>query len=152
MTISNEQKFVIFKLASEDYGIDILKVQGIERVLTITRVPKTPAFVEGVCNLRGSIVPVIDLRKRFNLPEKAADENTRIIVVSLEDVRVGLVVDSANDVITIKTDDIEPTPSVIDSIDNRFISGVGKLQDRLVIILDLMKVLNKEEIVEIKEM
>lgn len=152
MTVSSEQKYVIFKLDTEDYGIDILKVQGIERMLPITRVPKTPSFVEGVCNLRGSIVPVIDLRQRFNIQKKDHDESTRIIVVSFEEIKVGLVVDSANDVITLKCEDIEPTPSVIDSIDNRFISGVGKLEDKLVIILDLLKVLNKEEIVEIKDM
>lgn len=150
--MSTEAKFVIFKLDTEEYGIDILRVQGIERMLPITRVPKTPEFVEGVCNLRGSIVPAIDLRQRFNIPKKQHDDNTRIIVVSLEDIRVGLIVDAANDVITINSEDIEPTPSVIDSIDNRFISGVGKVQDRLIIILDLFKVLNKEEIVEIKEM
>ncbi|SES79178.1 chemotaxis protein CheW [Anaerobranca gottschalkii] len=147
----NEQKFVIFRLDTEEYALDILKVQGIERMLPITRVPKTPKFVEGVCNLRGSIVPVVDLRQRFNLPEKEKDDNTRIIVVSLADVKVGLIVDSANDVITLKSEDIEPTPSVIDSIDTKFISGVGKLGERLIIILDLEKILNKEEIVEIKE-
>ena len=150
--MSNEAKFVIFKLDTEEYGMDILRVQGIERMLPITRVPKTPDFVEGVCNLRGSIVPIIDLRQRFNIPKKQQDDNTRIIVVSLDDIRVGLIVDSANDVITVNSADIEPTPSVIDSIDNKFISGVAKVQDRLVIILDLLKVLNKEEIVEIKEM
>ncbi|SHJ58253.1 purine-binding chemotaxis protein CheW [Anaerobranca californiensis DSM 14826] len=147
----NEQKFVIFRLETEEYALDILKVQGIERMLPITRVPKTPNFVEGVCNLRGSIVPVVDLRQRFNLPKKENDDNTRIIVVSLADVKVGLIVDSANDVITLKSEDIEPTPSVIDSIDTKFISGVGKLGERLIIILDLEKILNKEEIVEIKE-
>ncbi|QNO16439.1 chemotaxis protein CheW [Alkalicella caledoniensis] len=152
MAVNNEQKFVIFKLETEDYGIDILKVQGIERMLPITRVPKTPSFVEGVCNLRGSIVPVVDLRKRFNIQEKNHDENTRIIVVHMEELKVGLIVDSANDVITINSEDIEPTPSVIDSIDNKFISGVGKLKDRLIIILDLLKILNKEEIIEIQEM
>lgn len=150
--MANEAKFVIFKLDTEEYGMDILRVQGIERMLPITRVPKTPDFVEGVCNLRGSIVPIIDLRQRFNIPKKQQDDNTRIIVVSLEDVRVGLIVDAANDVITVNSENIEPTPSVIDSIDNKFISGVAKVQDRLIIILDLFKVLNKDEIVEIKEM
>ncbi|WP_353892074.1 chemotaxis protein CheW [Proteinivorax hydrogeniformans] len=148
---TQEQKFVIFQLGEESYGIDILNVQGIERMLEITRVPKTSDFVEGVCNLRGSIVPVIDLRKRFGLDEKEKTDNTRIIVVSIEEVEVGLIVDAANDVISIDSDSIEPAPSVIGSIDNRFINGVGKLENKLIILLDLQEILKKEEIVKLQE-
>ncbi|WP_350344973.1 chemotaxis protein CheW [Proteinivorax tanatarense] len=151
MSTQQEQKFVIFKLGEESYGIDILRVQGIERMLEITNVPKTADFVEGVCNLRGSIVPVIDLRRRFSLEQKDYSDDTRIIVVSIDEVKVGLIVDSANDVISINEEEIEPAPSVIDSIDNRFIKGVGKVDERLIILLDLQEILKKEEIVKLQE-
>lgn len=104
------RQFVEFKLGQEEYGIDILQVKTIERMMPITRVPKAPRFVEGVINLRGEIVPVIDLRKRFDLPITETTENTRIIIVSVDDITVGMIVDSATEVVQLDQDSIEPAP------------------------------------------
>ena len=113
-------QFVEFKLGDEVYGVNILQVKTIERMMPITRVPKTPPFVEGVINLRGEIVPVIDLKKRFDLPHTETTENTRIIIVTVEDITVGMIVDPATEVIQLSKDDIEPAPDMAGGIDPSF--------------------------------
>ena len=114
--------------------------------MPITRVPKTPPFVEGVINLRGEIVPVIDLKKRFDLPHTETTENTRIIIVTVEDITVGMIVDSATEVIQLSKDDIEPAPDMAGGIDSSFLDGVGKLDDKLIILLNMSKILKPQEL------
>jgi purine-binding chemotaxis protein CheW len=146
------RQFVEFKLGEETYGVDILQVKTIERMMPITRVPKAPQFVEGVINLRGDIVPVIDLKKRFDLPKREETDNTRIIIVNVEDITVGMIVDSATEVIQLPQNAIEMAPSIVAGIDADFLQGVGKIGDKLLIILDLLKILKPDEIEQLAEM
>ncbi|MFW6005742.1 MAG: chemotaxis protein CheW, partial [Desulfonatronovibrionaceae bacterium] len=115
------------------------------RMLDITRVPKAPDFVEGVINLRGKVIPIIDLRKRFGLDSKSHDKNTRIVVIEINKMIVGFVVDSVSEVLRIPADTVEPPPPVVAGLDSEYISGVGKLEDRLLILLDLDRLLSREE-------
>jgi purine-binding chemotaxis protein CheW len=150
--MGEELKVIVFSLAHETYGIDVGQVQTIERMMPITRVPKTPAFVKGVINLRGIVVPVIDLRGRFGLPEADYTDNTRIIVVKVNDLEVGFIVDSANDVIDLNSGQIENPPEVVGGIQAKYLHGVAKLDDdRLLIMLNLPEVLNKSEIVQLEQ-
>ena len=125
----------------KEYAIGIDVVTTIEKVLSITRVPNTPSHVRGVINLRGVITPIVDLRTRFGLEPRPLDDETRIIIVSMEDFDVGLVVDAANDVIDIPEDAIEPQPEVVGTVESEFISGVAKVGRRLFVLLNLEKVL-----------
>jgi len=138
-------QLVTFRIGEEEFGVDILRVQEIIRMLEITRVPKAPDFVEGVINLRGKVIPIIDLRKRFGLTIKDHDKHTRIIVVEINDMVVGFVVDAVSEVLRIPADIVEPPPPVVAGVDSEYISGVGKLEDRLLILLDLNRLLNREE-------
>ncbi len=141
-----EQQLVLFDLANEHYGIEIATVDGIIKMQEVVSVPHAPSFVEGVTNLRGSVLPVIDLRKRFGMPPAAASNDTRIVVVNLESTRkVGMIVDAVTEVLTIPEDSIEPTPPIVSTIDSSFIIGIAKVDDRLVILLDLASVLNEKE-------
>lgn len=145
MTNAIEQesiKVIVFQLADKEYAIPVSHVQGIEKLMHITRVPKTEKYVKGVINLRGVVTPIVDLRERFELPISENEETTRIIIISLEDMEVGFVVDSANDVLDIAANSIEPQPEVVGSLGEEFISGVAKLDNRLLILLHLEKVLN----------
>lgn len=146
----NDQKVIVFQLADEEYALSVEQVGSIERMLTITRVPQAADFVKGVINLRGVVTPVIDLRNRFNLPETDHTDATRIIITYIEDIEVGLIVDAANDVIDIPEQSIEPAPSVVGAVDVNYISGVAKIDDRLLILLDLEKVLTTQDIDELK--
>lgn len=145
MTNAVEQdsmKVIVFQLADKEYAIPVSSVRGIEKLMHITRVPKTPNFVKGVINLRGVVTPIIDLRERFGISVSDNEEATRIIIISLDDMEVGFVVDSANDVLDISLSSIEPQPEVVGSLEEEFISGVAKLDKRLLILLRLEKVLN----------
>lgn len=138
-------QLVSFVIENEEFGVDILKVQEIIRTVEITRVPKSPQFVEGVINLRGKIVPVIDLRSRFGISKKEHDNETRIIVVELVDKVVGFLVDKVKEVIRVEKNIIEPPPELTSSVNVNYITGVAKLPDRLLILLDLDKVLSADE-------
>ncbi|MBU1039474.1 MAG: chemotaxis protein CheW [Proteobacteria bacterium] len=138
-------QMVIFTIAHEDFGVEILKVQEIIRTLEITRVPQAPAFVEGVINLRGKVIPVIDLRRRFGIESKPHDKDTRILVIEINGMIVGFVVDSVTEVLRIPASTVEPPPSIVAGIDSEYISGVGKLNDRLLIMIDLDRLLSEEE-------
>jgi purine-binding chemotaxis protein CheW len=111
--VAEEMKVIVFTLAHEEYGIEVDKVRTIERLVPITRVPKTPVFVKGVINLRGIVIPVIDLRGRFGLPETELTDNSRIIIVASNDLEVGFIVESANDVMDVMSDTIENPPEVL---------------------------------------
>jgi purine-binding chemotaxis protein CheW len=143
-------QLVSFMIGAEEFGIDILRVREIIRPVLITRVPKTPAFVEGVINLRGKIVPVIDLRKRFGLPSRERDKNTRIIVVELHEMVVGFMMDAVKEVVRVDRARIEPPPELVASIDAGYVKGVAKLEDRLLILLDIEEVLSSDERVSLE--
>ena len=145
-------QLVSFKLGEEEFGVDILQVQEIIRMQNITRVPNAPHFVEGVINLRGKVIPVIDLRKRFDLGDHERDKNTRIVVVKIDDVVVGLIVDEVSEVLRIPADTVEPPPPIVAGIESDFIRGVGKLEGRLLILLDLNRILSKEEQYSLQQM
>lgn len=144
-------KVIVFKLNEETYGVEVDNVKTIERMMPMTRVPKTPPFVKGVINLRGVVVPVIDLRGRFGLEESVLTEHNRIIIVNLEQIEVGLIVDSASNVIDINTDKIEDPPEIVGGIKAKYLHGVAKLEDdSLLVMLNLKEVLNKDEIVQLE--
>ena len=144
------EKYLTFSLGSEEYGVEILKVREIIGLLDITPVPHTPEFIKGVINLRGKVIPVIDLRLKFGLKPKEYDERTCIIVVEISNeassVMMGIVVDSVSEVLNISTTDIEPAPKFGTNIDIKFILGMAKTKDRVKILLDINKVLTQEEI------
>ncbi len=139
----NENQYVIFKLENESYGINIKYVQTIERMLEITRVPKTEGYIKGVINLRGEIVPVIDLRKRFRLTNKDYDKEVRIIVNKIDELLIGFIVDSASEVKDIEDENIDYN-IVDDSFTEGFVRGIGKIEDRVIILIDVYKILNME--------
>jgi purine-binding chemotaxis protein CheW len=138
-------QLVTFNIVGEEFGIDILKVQEIIRTMEITKVPRSPDFVEGVINLRGKVIPIIDLRKKFCLEAREHDKQTRIIVVDMLEMIVGFIVDSVSEVLRIPSSTVEPPPAVVAGSKSEFIRGVGKLEDRLLILIDLDKLLSIEE-------
>ncbi|WP_031385823.1 chemotaxis protein CheW [Desulfonatronum thiodismutans] len=142
---SNLLQLVTFHIGEEEFGVEILKVQEIIRMMGITRVPKAPDFVEGVINLRGKVIPIIDLRTRFGMAAQDHDKHTRIIVIEINSVIIGFVVDSVSEVLRIPADTVEPPPPIISGIESEYIRGVGKLADRLLILLDLDSLLSKGE-------
>ena len=135
-------QLVTFKLGDEEFGVDILRVQEINKMMNITKIPNAPEFVEGVINLRGEIIPVIELRKRFNLPSITDTENTRIIIIRIEDVIVGLIVDEVVEVVMLDDDDIESLANFSNDFSMDYISGAGKVDGRIVTILKLEKLIS----------
>lgn len=140
-----ENQFVIFRLGDEKYAVDILNVGGISEFREVTKVPNAPVFIDGIINLRGDIIPIVNLKKRFNIPEKAVDSDTRIIINNIKGKDIGFIVDEASQVIKIDDTDIEDAPDIIKGSDRQYISGVGKVNDQIVILLNLEKILNEEE-------
>lgn len=139
-------QLVSFNIGSEEFGVDILKVQEINRMVEITKVPQAPHYVEGVINLRGKVIPIVDLRKRFNLELKEYDKNTRIVVVDIGGNIMGLVVDSVSEVLRLPSSTIEPPPEIATGVNSKYIKGVAKLEDRLLIFLDLSKVIDMNKV------
>jgi purine-binding chemotaxis protein CheW len=135
-------QLVSFRIGQEEFGIDILKVQEINRMTDVTRVPNAPQGVEGVINLRGKVMPVINLRTRLGMSPKERDKNTRIVVVEVEGTVVGFVVDAVNKVLRIPKGITEPPPSIASGSESEFITGVGKLDDRLLLLLDLNRLVS----------
>lgn len=147
-----EKQYVVFKLGKEEYGIDIMNVKEIGPYQESTKLPNVPEFIEGIINYRGEVIPIINLKKRFNLEDKGVDNNTRIVVINLNDKQIGFVVDEASQTVRLHDKDIDPAPNIVAGIDKEFITGVGKLENRLIILIDLEKVLSKEEKNEIENM
>jgi purine-binding chemotaxis protein CheW len=143
--MSETIQVVSFKLGSEEYGVDIAQVQEINRMVAITHVPRAPQFMEGVINLRGQLIPIIDLRTRFAMERAEHTKNTRIVVTEIGAKRVGMVVDSVSEVLRLGTDAIEPAPEMITGVDTEYIRGVGKIEDRLIILLDLARIISSGE-------
>lgn len=143
--VEGQAQLVVFQLAGEFYGVDIHQVREIIRMPEITRVPRTPAFVEGVVNLRGSVIPIIDLRKRFGLAEGESGDEQRIVVVELDDKTLGVIVDAVSEVLRIDRQAIEPPSPYIVNVDTQYITGIARLDQRLVILLDVNRVLSAGE-------
>lgn len=140
-----ENQFVVFTLDKEQYGLDIAAVEGIIKLQAITAVPQAPAFVEGVTNLRGKILPVLDLRKRFGLAPRAATKETRIVVVAMNNQTVGMVVDAVSEVLRVSPEAIEPPSPLVLTANSAFIRGLAKVGEHLVILLNLSQVLSTQE-------
>lgn len=145
-------QLVSFNIGNEEFGIDILKVEEIIRVISITQIPNSPEFIEGVVNLRGRVIPVINLRTRLGFEKKEFDNQTRVIVVEVSGMTLGFIVDSVREVLRIPKSITEPPPSITAGVNSEYITAVGKLENRLLILLDLEKVLDlkqKEELSEV---
>ncbi|NOZ68081.1 MAG: chemotaxis protein CheW [Deferribacteres bacterium] len=134
-------QLVSFTLKDEEYAVDILNVQEINRITEITQVPNSPDYVEGVINLRGKVMPVINLRKKFGIEEKETDDTSRIIIMDIQGVTNGLIVDSVSEVLRIPADIVEPPPQISSGLNSRFIKGIAKLDNRLIILIDINKLL-----------
>jgi purine-binding chemotaxis protein CheW len=138
-------QLVSFTIGQEEFGLDIQRIQEINRIVEITRVPNAPEFVVGVINLRGKVIPIIDLRKRFGFPPKESDKNTRIIVVELDNIVVGFIVDAVREVIRIPKNITEPPPAIIAGIGSEYITSIAKMENRLLILLDIERLLRDKE-------
>ncbi len=138
---NNELQLVAFKLGREEYGISILQVQEIKRMTEITRVPHTPDYLKGVMNLRGSVLPVFDLKKRLDLPDNAYSDDARIVIVKVDEVTLGVIVDAVSEVLTIGQENIEPPQVVAGGVIANYLSGIGKINSRLLILLDINSII-----------
>lgn len=147
-----EQQLVVFDLARESYGVNIGKVSEIIRMQEITKVPRTPEYVEGVINLRGKIIPVIDLRKMFGLVVGEQNKENRTVVVDIGGQNIGIIVDAVTEVLRIASDSVEPPSSVIVTAGSDYLLGIAKLEDKMIILLDLDKVLSHEQSTELAKM
>lgn len=150
VTANEELQLVIFRLAKEEYGLPITKVQEINRLVPITKLPQTPAFMEGIINLRGRIIPVIDLRKRFQLAAAEQSDDNRIIIVEVSGQTIGIIVDAVTEVVRLPGSSVEPPPPTF-ILDAQYIHGVGKLDERLLIMLDIDKILTSQEEIMLKQ-
>ena len=144
-TTGDERQLVVFQLGAELYGVEIARVHEIIRLQAITRVPRAPAFVEGIINLRGKVIPVVDLRRRFGLPTAEHTRASRIVVVEIGDQVVGLIVDAVSEVLRIAGATVEPPSPVVAGPESEYLHGIAKLPERLVMLLDLDRVLAREE-------
>ncbi len=149
-TMNDDSKYLTFKLAEEEYGVEILKVREIIKIMDITAVPRMPSYMKGVINLRGKVIPVIDLRLKFSLPELQHTDETCIIVVDVG-MEVGIVVDTVSEVLDLPTSSIEPPPSMGGAVETDFIMGMGKVGENVKILLDIDKVLNTGELAALTE-
>jgi len=137
---------VCFKVGREEYGIEILKVQEILKIPKITKLPKSKPYIMGVIDLRGKVIPIVDLSKKFGLGSGSTTEKTRTIVVDIEGKKVGLAIDSVSHVIRVSSNDIEPPPPVVKGISGRYIVGIAKLQEGFVVILDINQIFSTDEL------
>ena len=145
-----ELQLVTFILAGEEYAVDILQVREIILLVEITAIPNAPVFVEGIINLRGRVIPIIDIKQRFGLDSVKDNEQMRIVIIEISGMTMGIIVDSVSEVLRLPADAIEPAPDLVSDIDEEYIKGVGKLDDRLLILLDMDKLLKKDELHKMK--
>ena len=146
---SEASQLISFMVGQEEYGLEILRVKEVIRMREITRLPRAPRFVKGIINLRGDVIPIIDLRDRFGLEHREYTETTRVIVVDMGGKLIGMVVDAASQVVRIPAGQIEPPPPIIGSISAEYIKGVGKLGERLIILVNIERILSAREQVEL---
>ena len=139
------QEFLVFTLGNEEYGIDILKVQEIRGYDQVTRIANTPSFIKGVTNLRGVIVPIVDLRVKFSQEDVEYNDNTVVIVLNLHQRVVGIVVDGVSDVLSLAAEQIRPAPEFAVTLSTEYLTGLGALGERMLILVNIEKLLNSEE-------
>lgn len=139
------RQLIKFMVADLTFGIEITQIHQILKPQEIFKVPNTPPFIEGLLNLRGRVLTVFNLRRRFDLPEKANDDNTKIIIVNMNEYLLGFIVDSVTEIVRLSDEEIEETPPSLQGLDKRFISGIGKVDEKVILLLDLTKVLTSEE-------
>lgn len=152
MLEEEQAQYVIFRLGDSEFGVQIAQVQRITRLMEVTRVPRAPSFLEGVVNVHGEMAPVVDLKKRFELPWQEYGDEARILIVEVEGQTVGMIVDSVTEIAWIPTSAIEPPPEMVAEISGVYLTGLGRLDDRLIIFLNLSRVLTTEEIEELEQM
>jgi len=150
-TIVNNEQYVTFIIGEENYGVNILKVQEIIGMTRITKVPNMLDYMKGVINLRGKVIPVIDMRLKFNMPEKEYDDITVILIVEVNDREVGMIVDSVSDVMEIIVSSVQDTPQFHASIDTNYIKGIGNVGEMLIILLDVNGIMSYEEFEKIEK-
>ena len=138
-----------FTIGDEEYGVDIQTVKEVIRIEQITRLPRSPLFVKGVINLRGDIIPIIDLRERFGIERQDYVDTSRIIVVEMEGKSIGMVVDSVESVIRLSQDDVVPPPSLVGGLSEKYLNGVGKFGEKLIVLLNIDRILSMEEFDEL---
>jgi purine-binding chemotaxis protein CheW len=138
-------EYLTFTLGDEEYGVDILKVQEIRGYEAVTRIANAPAFIKGVANLRGTIVPIVDMRIKFNLGEPVYDQFTVVIILNVAGRVVGMVVDSVSDVIALLPEQVRPAPDFSSSFDTRYITGLGTLDERMLILVDIERLMSAED-------
>ncbi len=146
-SMTDDMHLVVFDLDNEEYGVEIGQVREIIKMEEISKIPRAPNYIEGVINLRGQVTTVISLRKKFELEQKEVDQYTRIIVAEIDGLTLGITVDAVNEVLKLPTKNIEPTPAIVaNDVDTRYIRGIGKLDDRLLILLDINRIMNEDEL------
>ncbi|SDC44913.1 purine-binding chemotaxis protein CheW [Pelagirhabdus alkalitolerans] len=145
------EKYIVFQLNGQEYGASIKQIVSIERLQEVVSLPQVSDFIEGITKLRGEVIPVIDLKTRMNLPPSEKTDQSRMLVSLVDDVSVGFIVDDASDVIDIDESIIEPAPTTIKGVNANFLNGVAKLDDRLLLLIDLSYVLNYDELSEVKQ-
>ncbi len=138
-------QFIKFMVADLTFGIEITQIHQILKPQQIFKVPNTAPYIEGLLNLRGRVLTVFNLRKRFSLPEKENDDNTKIIIVTMDEFLLGFIVDSVTEIVRVPDEEIEPTPPSLQGLDKRFLSGIAKVDDHVILLLDLTKVLTTQE-------
>jgi purine-binding chemotaxis protein CheW len=149
--VKNEFKMVVFRLGDEEFGAPINQVHEILRLVEITRVPRAPKFIEGVINLRGRIIPIIDLRRRFDLPVKTGENKQRIMEVEVDNQILGMIVDEVTEVLRIPVDAVESAPRMIADISGEYLAGIAKLPGRILIMLNFDKILSEQETLQIEQ-
>ena len=145
-------EYLAFRLGEEEYGIDILKVQEIRGYENVTRIANAPAFIKGVINLRGIIVPIVDMRIKFNLGEPGYDQFTVVIILSIASRVMGMVVDSVSDVTTLQPEQIRPAPQMGTALDTDYLIGLGTLEDRMLILLDIERLMSSADMGLVEKM
>ncbi|MGA2480249.1 MAG: chemotaxis protein CheW [Spirochaetia bacterium] len=150
-TSAEVKQLISFTVGAEEYGLELLRVKEVIRMRQITWLPKAPSCVKGIINLRGDVIPIIDLRERFGLASQEKSAMTRVIVVDVDGKSVGMVVDSASQVVRVPADQFDPPPSVMGAESRDFITAVGKLGDKLIIMIDIDRILSTEELGQIAD-
>jgi purine-binding chemotaxis protein CheW len=145
---TDQEQFVTFALAGEEYGVDILKVQEIIGYKGFTKIPNVNECIQGVLNLRGAVVPVIDLRKKFKLEDKEFDKFTVIMIVEVQGKTMGLIVDAVSDVVSLNAEDVLPSPDFSTSVNTEFLKGMGRKDEKFIILLNIDKVMSADELME----
>ncbi len=139
-------QFVTFTLNEEEYAVDILNVQEINRITEIAKVPNSPDYVEGVINLRGKVIPVINLRRKFRFDEKESDDESRIIIMEINEITNGLIVDSVSEVLRVPAHIIEPPPPMSFDMNSKYIKGIAKIEDRIIILIEINRLIGNSDV------